>query len=55
MRLKLKNRETGKIKYISKPDDYPAEAGDTIRARRWNNFQDVWEAIWIKKGRKNDE
>lgn len=42
--IKLQN-ESGKIKYIKRPDDYPVEIGGCIRMR----WQIEWKVLSIKK------
>ena len=47
--IKLKHKETGKTKQIKKVEGYPIEIGDTILFSKYNDFDDLWEVIDIKK------
>ncbi len=48
MMAKVKNKRTGAVRYIAKPDDYPLETGEDIRLfPRGDN--DLWEVLSIKR------
>ena len=47
MRIKLKNKTTGHIKYITKPDGYQISINDELRLKRWKHNDDVWLVIKI--------
>ena len=48
-RIKLKHKTEDKVKYITKPNNYPVEIDDEIRFRRWKGINDVWIVTQIMK------
>jgi len=52
MRIMLKHDITGKIRTISRPDDYPIKPGDKIRFNKWKYAGDIWTTITIKGVKK---
>lgn len=49
MKIKARNVRTRKIRYITKPDEYPIEPGDVFRPFGPRGNWDEWLVISVKK------